>query len=235
MTNRPTFPSDAVMFFRCRLHADGASSSNSLCPQQQLHFQDSSDYNSYFFDGSFSSLLPRRSLRISRLHFGLCWCCARAFFTEWRRSDECRELRLLSVPACCPSHCCFPPSHWLAQNAGQARLASDWSAQSCQLLIGPVAPHPTDWKCKNAQKSNRAASGGWDRARPTRCRRDHRNWFWGGHARWGGWGAWWWWRQRGGLSWLERDRERKAMRAGEKMHIVMLPNDGKEVRMSRLA
>ena len=57
MTNRPTFPSDAVMFLRCRLHA-GASSSNSLCPQQQLHFQDSSDYNSYFFDGSFSSLMP---------------------------------------------------------------------------------------------------------------------------------------------------------------------------------
>ena len=47
MTNRPTFPSDAVMFLRCRLHADGASSSNSLCPQQQLHFQDSSNYNSY--------------------------------------------------------------------------------------------------------------------------------------------------------------------------------------------
>ena len=233
MTNLPTFPSDAVMFLRCRLHP-GASSSNSLCPQQQLHFQDSSDYNSDFFDGSFSSLLPRRSLRISRLHFGLCWCCARAFFTEWRRSDECRELRLLSVPACCPSHCCFPPSHWSAQNAGQARLASDWSAQSCQLLIGPVAPHPTDWKCKNAQKSNRAASGGWDRARPTRCRRDHRNWFWGGHARWEG-GAWWWWRQRGGLSWSGRDRERKAMRAGEKMHIVMFPNDGKEVRISRLA
>ena len=32
-----------------------------------------------------------------------------------------------------------------------------------------------------------------------------------------------------------RDRERKAMRAGEKMHIVMFPNDGKEVRISRLA
>ena len=89
------------------------------------------------------------------------------------------------MPACCPSHCCFLPSHWSAQNAGQARLASDWSAQSCQLLIGPATPHPTDWKCKNAQKSNRAASGGWDRARPTRCRRDHRNWFGGGHARCG--------------------------------------------------
>ena len=33
LTNGPTFPSDAVMFLRCRLHG-GASSSNSLCPQQ---------------------------------------------------------------------------------------------------------------------------------------------------------------------------------------------------------
>ena len=35
LTNGRTFPSDAVMFLRCRLHG-GASSSNSLCPQQ-LH------------------------------------------------------------------------------------------------------------------------------------------------------------------------------------------------------
>ena len=37
LTNGRTFPSDAVMFLRCRLHG-GASSSNSLCPQQ-LHLQ----------------------------------------------------------------------------------------------------------------------------------------------------------------------------------------------------
>ena len=33
LRRKKTFPSDAVMFLRCRIHG-GASSSNSLCPQQ---------------------------------------------------------------------------------------------------------------------------------------------------------------------------------------------------------
>ena len=60
LTNGRTFPSDAVMFLRCRLHG-GASSSNSLCPQQ-LHLQ--------LLPPSRSSLLfrLRRPPRLSSCH-----------------------------------------------------------------------------------------------------------------------------------------------------------------------
>ena len=123
------------------------------------------------------------------------------------------------MPACCPSHCCFPPSHWSTQNAGQAMPASDWSAQSSRLLIGRDAPHPTDWKCKNAQKSNRAASGGWGLSAACCAGATIKTGLRGrGH---GGDGA------RGGLCWSTRTGgERKAI--GEKRCTLLCFSMGKK-------
>ena len=231
LTNGRTFPSDAVMFLRCRLHG-GASSSNSLCPQQ-LHLQLLPPSPSVSVESSFPPATSSPTLRLPLPPSdGLCWCCGCLFhrMTPQRRMPWVTT----AVRACLLPQSLLLPSLPLVDTECWSGQAGLWLVRTIQL-----APHwsirpPPDWlemqKCTEKQQSSFRRLGPCAahsvQARPSEL-------VWGGHARWGG--AWWWWRQRGGLSWSERDRERKAMRAGEKMHIVMFPNDGKEVRISRLA
>ena len=205
LTNEPTFPSDAVMFLRCRLHG-GASSSNSLCPQQ-LHLQLRPSVSRSWLESCFPPATSSPTLQLPLPPSdGLCWCCGCLFhrMTPQRRMPWVTT----AVRACLLPQSLLLP--WIPLVDTEC-----WSGQAGLWLVGTIQPTPhwssrppPDWlemqKCTEKQQSSFRRLG---TERGLLCRRDHQNWFVGGRGGGGrgGEGA------GGGLCWSTRtDSERKA-------------------------